>query len=209
MARQKCKICRRLGMKLFLKGERCFSPKCAMVRKPYPPGAKGKRRKAGLSEYGRQLREKQKLKKWYNLEEREFRNYVKKILAKRGSQIDIGVLLIETLERRLDNVIFRLGFASSRRAARQMVSHGYFLVNNRSTNIPSFLVKKGDKIKIKPNVIKKAIFQKISSLVKKHNPPSWLKLDTTNWETEVIGLPNYQEAVPSVDLLAIFEFYSK
>jgi len=209
MKQAQCKICRRLGMKLFLKGERCLSPKCAMIRKPYPPGAKGKRRKAGISEYGRQLREKQRLKKWYNLDEKQFRNYVKEILSKRGQQVDIGELLIQTLERRLDNVIFRLGFALSRRAARQMVSHGYFLVNNKSTNIPSFLVKKGDTIAIKPNIMKKPIFQKISNLAKKNTPPSWLKLDSNTWQAKVVDLPNYQEAAPPADLWAIFEFYSK
>jgi len=114
MAEAKCKICRRAGTKLFLRGEKCLSPKCPMVRRPYPPGQKGKRRPTPLSEYGKQLREIQKLKSWYNLRERQFKKYVKEVLAKRGKVEDLGEILIRLLEKRLDNVIFRLGFATSR-----------------------------------------------------------------------------------------------
>ena len=114
MKNTKCKICRRLGVKLFLKGERCLSPKCAMVKRDYAPGEKGKRRRRTFSEYGKELREKQKLKNWYNLRERQFRNYVKEVLAKRGKVEDAGSLLVEKLESRLDNVVFRMGFVSSR-----------------------------------------------------------------------------------------------
>lgn len=205
----KCKICRRLGIKLFLRGERCLSQKCPMVKKPYPPGPKAKKRTKGLSEYGKELREKQKLKNWYNLEEKQFRKYVREILKARGKVTDVGAALIKTLESRLDNVVFRLGFAPSRTAARQMVSHGHFTVNDKPTDIPSYLVKKGDKINVKAASVKKTIFQKISPQLSKHNPPSWLKLDAKNLEGKVIDSPSLEEAAPPAELSSIFEFYSK
>ncbi|MBL7142118.1 MAG: 30S ribosomal protein S4 [Candidatus Pacebacteria bacterium] len=205
----KCKICRRAGIKLFLRGERCSSQKCPMIKKPYPPGPKAKKRVKSLSEYGKELREKQKLKNWYNLEEKQFRNYVKDILKARGKVTDAGAALIKTLESRLDNVVFRLGFAPSKFAARQMVSHSHLMVNDRPINISSYLVKKGDKISVNPNSLKKTIFQKLSSTLKKYNPPSWLKLDAEKLEAKVIDSPNLEEAVPPAELSAIFEFYSK
>jgi small subunit ribosomal protein S4 len=205
----KCKICRRLGEKLFLKGEKCLTTKCPMVRKPYPPGQKGKRRRRGLSEYGKELREKQKLKNWYNLRERQFRNYVKDILSKRGKVEDAGAQLIQTLERRLDNVVFRLGFTASRKQARQLVSHRHILVNKKIVNIPSFLIKKGDKIKIKPASAKKEIFKHLSTTLKKQTLPGWLNLDIDKLEGEVKALPTIEEAAPPVEVSAIFEFYSR
>lgn len=209
MKDSKCKICRRLGMKLFLRGEKCLSQKCPMVRKPYSPGPKAKKRVRALSEYGKELREKQKLKNWYNLEERQFRKYVKEILKTRGKIQDVGAALIKTLESRLDNVVFRLGFSSSRAAARQMVSHRHFLVNDKAINIPSYLVKKGDKINLRLSSAKKNIFQNLPSILKKHNPPSWLKLDVETLEGKVIGEPNLEEAMPPAELSTIFEFYSR
>jgi len=211
----KCKICRRLGKKLFLKGEKCLSPKCPIVLKPYPPGGKGKRRLSGLSEYGRELREKQRLRHWYNLSESQFRNYVKEVLEeahhKRGSSktIDAAEILIERLERRLDNVVYRLGFASSRIQARQLVSHGHFLVNGKPVNIPSYQVRKGDKIEIRPNSKNKTVFKDIVSKLKKYQPPSWLKLDLKTLSGEVVGIPTLEEAAPPAEISAIFEFYSK
>ena len=204
-----CKICRRLGEKLFLKGERCLTPKCPMVRKPYPPGQKGKRRGKRLSEYGKELREKQKLKNWYNLGERQFRNYVKEILAKRGKMEDAGVQLIQTLERRLDNVVFRLGFADSRDQARQIVSHRHILVNNKVVNISSVLVKKGDKIKIRPSSNKKELFKTTLPKLKNHTLPQWLSLDIKKLEGEVKELPIIEEAEIPVEVSIIFEFYSR
>ncbi len=205
----KCKNCRRAGIKLFLRGERCLSAKCAMVRKPYPPGPKTKKRRKNLSEYGKELREKQKLKNWYSLEENQFRNYVRKILKAKGKVADAGTALIGSLENRLDNVIFRLGFASSRIAARQMVSHGHFTINNKSIDIPSYQVKNGDKINVKPGSAKKTIFQKVAPQLLKYNPPSWLKLDAKGMEGKVIGSPNLEEAAPPAEMSSIFEFYSK
>jgi len=209
MKNAKCKICRRQGVKLFLKGEKCFSPKCSMVKKSYPPGQKGKRRFRSLSEYGKELKEKQKLKNWYNLRERQFRNYVKGALSQRGKVENAQVELIQTLERRLDNVVFRLGFASSRAQARQLISHRHFLINDKVVNIPSFLVKKGNTIKIRTSSAKKAIFQNLPTTLKKHEAPGWLTLNIKKLEGKVKGLPEVEEVLPSVEVSAIFEFYSR
>ena len=209
MSNDKCRICRRLGDKLFLKGERCLSPKCAMVRKPYSPGQKKKRRRGQLSEYGKELKEKQKLKNWYNLREKQFSNYVKDILKKRSRVENASDQLIQVLERRLDNVVFRLGFASSRSEARQLTSHRHFLVNDKAVNFPSFSLKIGDKVKIRQNSLKKNVFKDISSDIKKQTPPSWLSVDVNKLEGEVKSLPTLEEAAPPVEVPAIFEFYSR
>ncbi len=209
MKKMTCKICRRAGEKLFLKGERCFSPKCAMIRKPYPPGQKGKRRKRPPSEYAKELREKQKLKNWYNMAEKQFKNYVRELLDKRGKMEDAPLLLIKKLESRLDNTVFRLGFALSRRKARSLVSHSYFLVNGKAVNIPSFYLKKGDVVSLKPHKLKKNIVKEFNQLMKKHNPPVWLKLNKEKLEGEVIGEVTLEEVAPPVNLLSIFEFYSR
>ena len=196
-----CKICRRLGVKLFLKGERCFSPKCAILRKPYVPGKKGKRRVSALSEFGKELKEKQRLKKWYNLRERQFRKYIKE-----NPSVD---LLIQKLEMRADNVVFRLGFASSRLQARQFVNHGHFTVNGKSFSIPSLQVEQGDKISVKAKSQKSKIFADILPRLKKHQAPSWLKLDAENFTGEVTGLPTLVEAAPPAEIPTIFEYYSR
>lgn len=209
MINSKCKICRRLGVKLFLKGEKCFSPKCPMVRKSYPPGKKGKKRARALSEYGKELREKQKLRNWYNLAERQFKNYVKEVLEKRGGSEDTATLLIRKLEKRLDNVVFRLGLAVSRLQARQMIVHGHFIVNGKVVNTPGYLVKKGDKITISQKSGKKTLFQNLPSLLKKHKSPSWLELNGEKIEGKVVGEPSLEEAAPPVEISAIFEFYSR
>lgn len=209
MENTKCKICRRLGVKLFLKGQRCFSPKCAMTKRAYPPGIKGKRRKKGASEYGKELQEKQKLKKWYNLRERQFRNYVKDILKKRGRAEDAGVLLIKKLESRLDNVIFRMGFGISRAQARQMVLHGHFLVNGKKVNVPSYSMKKGETVTLRSQSSPKNIFKNLSTTIKKYQPPSWIQLDKEKLEGKIIGEPSLEEAAPPSEISAIFEYYSK
>jgi len=208
MTNAKCKICRRLGVKLFLKGERCLSPKCSLVRKPYPPGIKGKRPRRGFSEYGKELREKQKLRNWYNLRERQFRKYIKEVLTKRGTE-NAEELLIRKLEMRLDNVVYRLGFASSRREARQLVSHRHFLVNGRRVNIPSFALKKGDKVALVPGHREKEKFKKIIPSLKKHDIPSWLKFDYEKLEAEIVSEPKLEEVSPPAEISKIFEFYSK
>ena len=198
-----------MGTKLFLKGERCSSPKCAVIRKPYPPGPKRKGRFKQLSEYGKELQEKQKLKNWYNLRERQFAKYVKDIL-KRGSGVeDTSNTLIQKLENRFDNVVFRLGFASSRIQARQFVSHGHFLVNGKVVKKPSYQLAKGDKVAVNPVSRKKKNIEKVAPILKKYQPPAWLKLNPETLEAEVVGVPNLIEAAPPAELSTIFEFYSR
>ncbi|HDL74793.1 MAG TPA: 30S ribosomal protein S4 [bacterium] len=205
----KCKICRRMGVKLFLKGEKCFSPKCPMIKKPYPPGLKRKKRPSQLSEYGKELKEKQKLKNWYNLRERQFKKYVKEVLDKKGKVENAPLFLIKVLESRFDNVIFRLGIASSRNQARQFVNHGHFLINGKPVNIPSYQLKKGDKISISPFSQKKVIFQNLSENLKKQQFPLWLKFDLKKLEAEIVGSSTLEEAAPPSEISSIFEYYSR
>jgi len=209
MQRNKCKICRRLGAKLFLKGDKCLSPKCSLIKKPYPPGMKRKRRMSPLSDYGKELREKQKLKNWYNLPETQFRKYVKEVLKKRGQVENASNFLIEKLESRFDNVVFRLGLAGSRAQARQKVSHGHFLINGRPVNIPSCKLKKGDKVGLNPALRSSKAYSNAGALLKKHRPPAWLKLDVEKIEGEVVGPPNLAEAAPPAEISTIFEYYSR
>lgn len=210
MTGDSCKICRRLGTKLFLKGERCFSQKCTMIRRPYSPGQKKKKSRRTVSEYGKELREKQKLKNLYNLKETQFRKYVREILfSRKKTEKDASEQLFKILESRLDSVIFRLGIVSSRPQARQLVSHGHFSVNGRAVNIPSFQTKKGDIIKIKPRSLKKGIFQNLAARLKKQKAPSWLSWDFENMEAKIAGEPSLGESVLSVEIPIIFEYYSR
>lgn len=192
-----------------MRGERCFSQKCAMVRRPYSPGQKRKKRRGAVSEYGKELREKQKLKEWYNLRERQFRNYVKSALGQRHKAENAAELLVRMLETRLDNVVFRLGIAFSRKQARQMVSHGHFLVNGKPVNVPSRQLKVGDSVKIKPSSLKKPGFQNVSGRLKKQKTPGWLTLDAEKLEGKVAALPSFEEATPPAEISSIFEFYSR
>ena len=185
-----------------------------MVKRPYAPGLKGKRRKRAPSEYAKGLREKQNLKKWYGLGERQFKRYVKEILEKTrkassGKAEDATVLLIRRLESRLDNVIFRLGIVSSRSFARQLVSHGYFKINNRPVDVPSFQVKKGDVIKIKPGKQKKKVFQNLAQALKKQRLPEWLVFDAQTFEAKVVSNPFLGPENLPAEISAIFEFYSR
>lgn len=208
---KKCKICRRVGAKLFLKGEKCLSSKCLMTRKPYPPGTKKKRQGRSISEYGKELKEKQKLRNWYNLEEKQFKKYVKEVLEKRkefGDE-DAGVLLIKKLENRFDSIVFRLGFSASRSQAKQMVSHGHFLINGRKIDIPSYALKKGDVVSLSPKLQKKTLYQNLANILKKYTPPSWLQLNAEKMEGKIIGEPNLEEVSPPAEISAIFEFYSR
>ncbi|KPJ54936.1 hypothetical protein AMJ47_02600 [Parcubacteria bacterium DG_72] len=210
MDNKKCKICRRLGVKLFLKGERCLSPKCAMIKSPYPPGEKRKKRKrSGFSEYAKELSEKQKIKNWYNLKEKQFSNYVRDVLKKKSQKEDAGTALIKKLELRLDNIVFRLGFASSRKTARQMVSHGHFLVNNRKVNVPSYQAKKEDIITLHSSSKNKTFLKNILPALKKHKAPSWIKFNPEKLEAEITGEPSLEEASLPGEILAVFEFYSR
>ena len=205
----KCKICRRLGEKLFIKGERCYSPKCAMVRRPYAPGQRGKRRRQQLSEYAKELREKQKLRYWYNLQEKQLKNYVKSVLTKRAKHQDAASALIKLLESRLDNTVLKMGYSLSRDKARQLVSHGYFLVNDKPMNLPSYQVKKGDVITLKPSKTNKKIMDEFQNLLKKYKSPSWIQFDNKKMQGKIVGIPNLEEAGVPVEMASVFEFYSK
>lgn len=198
-----------MGVKLFLRGDKCLSPKCPMVKKPYPPGEKKKRPVRGFSEFGKELKEKQKLRNWYNIQEKQFRGYVENVLDARGKIEDPAEFLIQTMEKRLDNVVFRMGLASSRPKARQMVSHGHFLVNGRPINIPSYLVRKGEKISVKQSSLGKALFKGASQSLKKYTPPSWIELNAEKLEGKIIKDPNIEEAAPPADVSVVFEYYSR
>ncbi len=205
MQRYKEKKERALGMKLFLKGERCNSPKCVMVRRPYPPGIHGKKRRRALSEYGSQLLEKQRIRIGYGLREAQFSKLFKKAIEKaRGN---IGEVIINTLESQLSNVIFRLGLASSRNISRQLISHGHFLVNGKKVTIPSYAVKMGDVISIKPSSRELLIFKDLPNTIKKYEPPEWLVFDKEKLEGRVISLPKNVE-IP-FDINLVVDYYSK
>ena len=209
MRYDQCKTCRRLGQKLFLKGDRCFSAKCAMLRRPFAPGPQKKRKGGSPSEYKKSLDEKQTLKKWYGLSERQFKRYVKETLAKMGKVDDVSAELIRKLESRLDNVIFRLGFAKSRVMARQLVSHGYFMINGKPVNIPSYQVEKDDSISIKEHKKAKGIFKDLANDLKRKEIPAWLSLNKDKLEAKIIGEPNLDEVKPPAEISLIFEFYSR
>jgi small subunit ribosomal protein S4 len=180
-----------------------------MVKRAYAPGPQRKRRGGSASGYKKSLNEKQTLKKWYGLSERQFKKYIKETLEKMGKVDDVSSELIRRLETRLDNVIFRLGFAKSRIQARQLVSHSYFLINGKPVNIPSYQVKKGDKIFLKENKKQKAIFRELSAQLKRHETPAWLVLEKDKLEAESVGEPNLEEVKPPAEIPLIFEFYSR
>jgi small subunit ribosomal protein S4 len=205
----KCKICRRAGAKLLLKGSRCYGQKCAMVRRPTAPGKKGKRRTRQLSEFGRELREKQRMKAWYNLREQQFKNYVQAILAKKSGDEDLPLALMGVLENRLDNVVFRLGFAPSRLAARQLVGHKSFLVNGKPVNLPSYQVRKGDLISVAPRKAKNTYFTQLLATLKAYKAPSWLALDAEKIEGKRVGDVTLEEAAAPAEIGSVFEFYAK
>ena len=200
----KCKKCRREGEKLFLKGERCFSVKCAMIKKAYAPGQHGQTRRMGLSEYGTQLREKQKIKRTYGLLEKQFRKYYDMANRMQGNT---GDLLSSLLERRLDNVVHRFGFADSRNQARQLVNHGYFLVNGKKVDIASYLIKEGDIVSVKSG--KENYFKNIKDSLKDRQTPSWLVLDYQKLQGKVVALPAKDEIDVKADIHLVIEFYSK
>jgi len=202
----KCKQCRRTGEKLFLKGERCFSPKCAMVKRNYAPGFHGPKGRKRLSDYGLQLQEKQKAKKYYGLLEKQFRLTFSKASQKSG---DAGKNFLKLLEMRLDNVIFRLGWASSRSQARQLVSHGHFTVNDRKANIPSFSVKIGQVVKIKKTSQKNRYFNNLTDKLKKAEQPSWLNFDATALSAKVLHEPQDTDLPLNINVQMIIEYYSK
>jgi small subunit ribosomal protein S4 len=200
-----CRLCRREGTKLFLKGDRCYSDKCAVERRNYPPGQHGQRRPK-FSSYGEQLREKQKVKRIYGLLERQFRLTFERAERQRGIT---GANLLVLLERRLDNMVYRLGFAPSRAAARQLVTHGHFTVNGRKVNIPSYLVSPGDVIELKPSSRNIQMIQESLEAVVRRGVPSWLELDKEQFRGKVLALPTREELTMPVREQLIVELYSK
>lgn len=202
----KCKQCRREGEKLFLKGERCYSQKCAMVRRKYAPGKHGQGGKKAMSEYNIHLREKQKAKRIYGVLEKQFRKYFK-IAAKKVGQT--GEILVKLLELRLDNAVYRLGLASSRSLARSLVSHGHISVNKKKVNIPSYQVRLGDIIEVKEGSKKKKYFQELIKTIKSENASKWLKLEAKNLKGEVISEPVSADLDKKINTQLIVEYYSK
>ena len=200
-----CKLCRREGVKLFLKGDRCFSDKCTFERRNYPPGEHGQRN-VKLTGYGMQLREKQKLKRIYGVREEQFRIYFAKADKMKGIT---GDNLIELLERRLDSIVYKLGFAASRREARILIRHNHFKVNGRKVNIPSFLVKAGDVIELKEKSREKQKFIENIEASHRRTIPEFLELDRENFKGIVKRLPKREEISLPVNEQLIVELYSK
>jgi small subunit ribosomal protein S4 len=200
-----CRLCRREGLKLFLKGERCFQEKCAIEKRAYAPGQHGKRRIKTIG-YGLQLREKQKVKRMYGVLERQFSNYFKKAERIKGIT---GENLLSLLERRLDNVVYRMGFASSRNQGRQLINHGHVTVNNRKVTIPSFLVKVGDVISVKEKSQKNEAIQISLEGAKGRGIPAWLDLEADKFAGKVLALPARQDISLPIQEQLIVELYSK
>ncbi len=199
-----CRLCRREGQKLFLKGERCYGTKCALEKRNYAPGQHGQARKSKMTEYGLQLREKQKAKRFYGILETQFRNYFEKAAKKKGIT---GENLLVLLECRLDNVVFRMGFASSRKEARQLVTHNHFVVNGAKQNIPSLQVKAGDVIKVKEKSTASPKFKEIKDMA--ISTPSWITVDTEKLEGKVVAMPTREEIDTPIAEHLIVELYSK
>ncbi len=205
-----CKLCRREGEKLFLKGERCFSPKCAFERRGYAPGAHGKTGSRGssdrISDYSRQLRAKQKARRVYGVLERQFRRYFGVALRRRGLT---GLNLLQTLELRLDNVIFRMGLAENRAQARQLVTHGHFLVNGVRTDIPSMLLRPGDKLDVREGSRSSPFFKELPDFAEKRNCAVWLDRDVKSLSGRVVRLPERAEIDGNLNEQLVVEFYSR
>ena len=201
-----CRLCRREGMKLFLKGTKCFSDKCPIEKRNFAPGQHGKDRKAKIVGYGLQLREKQKAKRMYFTQEGQFRNYFEKAFRAKGVT---GEKLLQQLERRLDNVVFRLGFAMSRRQARQLVRHGHVAVNGRKVNIPSFEVAPGQEITIRESSKKLPILEQAKDFASHQPAPMWLEIDRDNYKGRVLALPKREDIQAPVNEQLIVELYSK
>lgn len=200
-----CRLCRRENLKLFLKGERCYTEKCAYDRRNYPPGQHGQARKK-FSDYGTQLREKQKVKRIYGILENQFRNIFKEADRQKGIT---GETLLALLERRLDNIVYRLGFANSRDEARQLVRHNHFLVNQSKVNIPSYLVKPGDVIELREK--SKKVVRVLEALegVARRGVPQWLELDKDQMKGSMKGLPAREDITLPIQEKLIVELYSK
>src|SRR6266850_3981042 len=202
----RCRLCRRSGMKLFLKGSRCFTDKCAIERRGYAPGEHGKSRRVKETNYGVQLREKQKARQIYGILERQFRHYFSKASEAKGVT---GEVLLQMLERRLDNVLYRVNFALSRSQSRQVVRHGHVTVNGRSVDIPSFLVKPGDTIAIREKSRKMASILTTIEARKGQSAPEWLDVDTDKLSAKVLSVPTRDSIPIPINEQLIVELYSK
>ena len=200
-----CRLCRREGQKLFLKGERCYSAKCALARREYAPGQHGQGRKK-VSEYGLQLRAKQKARRYYGVIEGQFGEYFD--MAERKAGIT-GENLLQILESRIDNVVYRIGFAASRKEARQLVRHGHFTVNGKRVNIPSYLLKADDVVSVANNLRTTDKFKAVAEANSAHPIPKWLDVDKENLTAKVINLPAREDIDLEVDEQLIVELYSK
>jgi len=201
-----CRLCRRSGEKLFLKGDRCFTPKCSVEKRPKPPGQQVRRRRQRISDRGLQLREKQKARYTYGLLERQFRRFFG--IASRQAGIT-GDNLATLLERRLDNVVYRLGFADSRSQARQLVRHGHILLNERKTNIPAVVLKEGDSVSWRQGSTRTEYCKALMESIGGKAIPSWLSLDRQKLEGRVLSLPTVDDAEPKFDGKSIVEHYSR
>jgi small subunit ribosomal protein S4 len=200
-----CKLCRREGVKLFLKGDRCFTPKCAVERRPYPPGPQSQRRRK-VSEYSLRLREKQKARHIYGVLERQFRRYYADALRTPGQT---GLRLLQILETRVDNVVYRLGFADSRAQARQLVTHGHFDVNGRKHDIPSAQLRPNDVISVRTGSRQMDLFKTAMEQIGRKTIPAWLSADPTNFAGRVLQVPVRTDIDTSLQEQLIVEFYSR
>lgn len=204
-----CKLCRREGEKLFLKGTRCFTPKCAFERRGYPPGDHGKDaqwRRRRVSDYSRQLREKQKTRRIYGVTERQFRRYYRIAAQQRGLT---GENLLKMLECRLDNVVYRLGYSESRAHARLLVTHGHFNVNGRRTDVPSMLVQPGDAIEVREGSRKRTFFQGLADIAEPKTVPAWLERDLSDLSGKMLVAPERTDIDASLNDQLIVEYYSR
>jgi small subunit ribosomal protein S4 len=200
-----CRLCRREGTKLFLKGTRCYTKKCSFERRPTPPGQHGVRRRK-MGEYGIQLREKQKVRRVYGILERQFHNY---FVAAEHSDGITGENLLRRLETRMDNVVYRLGFASSRAQARQLVTHGHFAVNGVPTNIPSYQLRPGDQVAVREARRSREAFKVIRETLRSHQAPEWLGLDAANLAGSIVSLPRRDQMPLDLSEQLVVEYYSR
>ena len=204
-----CKLCRREGEKLFLKGERCYSPKCAMEKRAYPPGQHGRQAqwsRSRESDYGRQLRAKQKARRVYGVLEQQFRRYYRQAIKARGLT---GLTLLQILESRLDNVIYRMGYASSRAQARQLVTHGHFLVNGRRTDVPSMQIKVGDVIQVREGSRSKTLLKDLMAIAEERTSPDWITRSVKDYSGGILRLPERAEIDANLNEQLIVEYYSR
>lgn len=201
-----CRLCRREGMKLFLKGDRCYTDKCAIERRNYAPGQHGQGRRRKISEYAVQLREKQRLKRTYGLLEKQFRRYF--VMAERSRDVT-GEVLLTLLERRLDNMVYRFGLATSRAEARQLIKHRHFTVNGKRVDIPSYLTKQGDEISVREKSRSKTVFSRAIEMSERRGVPTWLSMDAESFTGRVTKLPEREELTMPINERLIVELYSK